>query len=280
MKSTRKYGLMVSVASAFALATALGGQSASAKPLFPPVIDEIPGGGADCCSLDWNFGTRGVTVNLASPVFTFGALSEICADQSFSGTQSSVSLAGRVNAAGISNSASSVANVISLNGGQDGDTTVRSSFPGVVDAVQSSYGTQHALAVSWDGTATDYRGFENLATAASNVVSVNTTSLALLDVTQTVGKEGAPSAFNTAAVLRRAHVTDGNLNNASSSVANVASLDVAPSTYGGTSLALVNVTQSANANMWAATKGIGATVGGNFTNTATSAANVISVINK
>lgn len=143
----------------------------------------------------------------------------------------------------------------------------------------------------------------NSATAAANIISVDSTGLALVDATQKAGTfyhYNGDLDLDATALVSNVKV-GGDLSNAATAAANIVSVTLTPGELdageytpsfgrGGhghhgsddvlASLALIDVTQTAYVDMNVLAKVENVNVHGSLTNAATAAANVISVINK
>lgn len=290
---TLKKSSLLAAVSAFAVVAGFAAQPASATD-WSRVYETR--------NVDWHFTNRDIDLTIEPDDFKVAAVSSVYADQFFVGSLVSAAGADGIDSGALSNAASSVANVISVAGAADVNSG-KSPFVGVVDAVQKSYGTLAATAsVNNADVYGNAQALTNTATAAANVISLDTTKLALVDVDQDAGSFWHPITLNsTASVVGVGKLSGGSFDSAASSVANVVSLNVAPAaavTNGNshddkrfvpntpsignlTSLALVDVHQTTFANMTSLASAINVnTTGGSFSNSATSAANVVSIINK
>lgn len=286
MKSIKTSSLLAAV-SAFAVLAGFAAQPASAN---------------DWGRVDWHFTNRDIDLTIAPDDFTLAAVSAVVADQLFVGTEVSSATALDISTGAANNAASSVANVISVTG----DSSVnngKSPFVAVVDAVQHAYGSLSANAAingaTVIGSTGDIKnGLSSTATAAANVVSLDASKLALVSLEQGVGSAVTPITLNSTATASNVTMPSGGaFANTASSVGNVVSVNVAPAAAsqptlshdnrfvpplpGLTSLALVDVHQATFANMTSLASAGGVNTGGGaFTNSATAAANVVSIINK
>lgn len=293
MKSIKTSSLLAAV-SAFAVIAGFAAQPAAANDWSRV---------CETCGVDWHFTNRDIDLTIAPDDFTLAAVSAVVADQLFVGTETASASALDIATGAASNAASSVANVISVTG----DSSVnngKSPFVAVVDAVQHAYGSLSAHASINGGTVTGStgdikNGLSSTATAAANVVSLDASKLALVDIEQGAGSAETPILLNSTAMASNVTMpSGGSFANTASSVGNVVSVNVAPAIASApaindhghrfgptlpvlTSLALVDVHQAtfANMNSLASVANVN-TGGGAFTNSATSAANVVSIINK
>ncbi|MCR6630756.1 MAG: hypothetical protein NVV74_12295 [Magnetospirillum sp.] len=297
MKAMKKASVLAAT-SALTLVLGLAAQPASAG--------WFGGGGGgpqlpstDCCGVDWHFTGGDLTIEIDPNDLEFAALTNICADQDFTGFLHSAAIVADSISGGVTNAASSITNVISV-GGTDGSA---SSFPAIVDAVQSVDGKLKSFAGVFDAVVTPGGDFSNAATSAANVVNISSTSLALLDATQEAGSYYHPIKLDATAIAKGVQVQGigGDFENTASAIANVASVTVTPAVVqngalnfnnshhnnqpqtpniSATSLALVDVTQNAVGSFSSLAKSAHLNVAGTVNNAATSAANVINVINK
>lgn len=290
-----KKSSLLAAASALTVVSAFAVQPAAAKD-WSHIYDNG--------SVDWHFTNHDIDLTINPDDFTVSAVSSVFADQLFAGNLTSSASAVQIQAEELSNAASSVANVASIAGDSSANDG-KSPFIGVVDTVQKAYGTFGSTAsVSGAKVYGDVASaVANSATSAANVISLDTTQLALVDAHQTTGAWWHPSTLNSTATLGQVDmIGGGDVANTASSVGNVVSVNVAPaaaavptsptSHFGNpfpsvqngikpVSLALVDVTQTTFANMTSVASATSVnTAGGAFSNAATSAANVVSVINK
>lgn len=279
MNSKTKSASLLSVASTIALMIGIGASPASASgnngyhPSQPPVPST-----PDCCSLNWRFDASPVTIATDPITFDMGALGEICATQTFTGFQLAAALASDVGGGGVSNSASAIANVVSVNGGQnDQGDTVRSAFPAVVQAVQNASGKLIAVAGVYGADVTGHGDFANAATAAVNIADIQSTSAGVLKDKQTAGSISHDFDLRSAAFAVDVGVNHGDFGNSASSVANVASVDVGWEGSDHTVLALADLTQNAYVDISSFAKVKKADVNGKAANTASSIANAVNV---
>ncbi|MGE5475234.1 MAG: hypothetical protein ACM3Q1_01135 [Bacteroidales bacterium] len=290
-----KKSMLLAAVSAFGIVAGLASQPASATDW---------GRICDNCGVDWHFTNHDIDLTIDPDQFELSAISSVCADQLFVGSLVSTAVASNINSGDFTNAASSVANVISVAG-----DSAKSPFGGVVDAVQKAYGSFSATANVTGATVYGTTGnvknaLSNTATAAANVISLDVTEIAFVDATQKTGDWWAPATLNSAANATNVNmISGGDFDNVASSVANVVSINVSPAVGNGggnqnlkplsythppkpelpnlTSLALVDVQQTTFANMTSLANATNInTSGGAFNNAATSAANVVSIINK
>lgn len=217
-----KKSSLLAAASAFAVISGFAAAPAVASALT-----------CDHCNVAWDFDPGFIAIN-ADPIFlNLDSLSRICANQSFVGEQFDLAAVGHVSALDISNTASAIANVVSVSGGQgtganEGET-LPSSFPAVINAVQKANGELTAVAAAHDMKAWD-GNFENVATAAANIANVSATDVGVISGSQSAGQIGFftynPLELNSAAIASDVLVKNGTLDNTASSVANVASVSV------------------------------------------------------
>lgn len=242
----------------------------------------------DNCNVAWDFDPGFIDIDAAPIYLDLDALTRICANQTFTGSQFDLAAAGHVVADEISNTATAIANVVSVSGGQnDAGDTLPSSFPAVVNAVQKANGQLTAIAAAYDMKALD-GNFENVATAAANIINVSSTDVGVISGSQTAGKIGwfyyEPLELDAKAIASNVYVKDGTLDNTASSVANVASIEVSgdglkSGFFDPTKdvLALVDLDQSAITDQSSFAMLTKAYAKGNVSNAASSVVNAVSV---
>lgn len=288
-----------------AIALAIGFGSA-------PAFATIPGGGnygSPCCGVDWDFVGGDIDLNIQPDDFDLSGITSICAEQLFVGELDAEAIVKKAKVDGdLTNAATAAANMISVTGDTVNDVTKPSSFPAVVEAVQEAYGKLYATAevgsnYYWWAPKMEVGGnLDNAATAAANIISLDVSGIGGVDATQKAGSFWNDLDLTATAEVSRVKV-GGDLTNSATTAANIVSVSVTPTKLdaghsmpsisnkpgnGGnngshdalTSLALVDVTQTAFVEMNATAKVSNVKVGGNLSNAATAAANVISVVNK
>lgn len=213
-----KKSSLLAAASAFAVISGFAAVPALASALT-----------CDNCNVAWNFDPGIIDIDAAPIFLDLDSLTRICANQTFAGEQSDLAAIGHVSALDVSNTASAIANVVSVSGGKGtADETLPSSFPAVVNAIQKANGELTAVAAAYDVKAW-HGDFENIATAAANIINVSSTDVGVISGSQTAGNIGLfsrPLELETAAVASNVFAKTGNLDNTASSVANVASVSV------------------------------------------------------
>lgn len=284
-----------------AIALAIGFGSAPAFAGFPNGGDNV----SPCCGVDWDFEGGDIDLNIDPGEFDLSGITSICADQLFVGELDADAIVKKANVDGnLTNSATAAANMISVAGATVDDETSPSSFPAVVEAVQEAYGKLYATAEVgspyywWSPKMEVGKNLDNTATAAANIISLDVSGIGGVEATQVAGSHWNDLDLTATAEVSRVKVGK-DLTNSATTAANIVSVTVTPTKldaghdfsfgrggdhHGGnddlTSLALIDVSQTAFVEMDATAKVSSVKVGGNLTNTATAAANVISVINK
>lgn len=282
MNSINNKRVVLSVASTIAVVLGLGAAPAFAGgtshgPTHPSV--PTPTVTSDCCSVDWSYDPIEINIYTSDKDFHLGGLSEICSTQSFTGSLSDSASLTSTTSAGVDNAVSAIANVISVNGGENAGATVRSNFPAVINAVQTVAGgaTASASANTNNVVVTGANNFNSSATAAFNIADIQSTLVASLKDTQTIGANNGFATITSSATANNTTVHNGELSNTASSVGNVANLDVK---YGAGSIDAVGIAdlkQTAYVNMGSTASMTSNNVSGKVTNSASSIANVASL---
>lgn len=215
-----KKSSLLAAASAFAVISGF-----AAVPSVAGVLN------CDNCNVAWNFDPGFIAIDADPIALDLDSLTRICANQTYVGEQFDLAAIGHVSALDVSNTASAIANVVSVSGGTPEGATQSdpSAFPAVVNAIQKANGELTAIAVAYDAKAW-HGNFENVATAAANIANVSSTDVGVISGSQTAGTIGFfnydPLELKSAAVASDVFVKTGTLDNTASSVANVASVSV------------------------------------------------------